>query len=157
MLRRWASLCHLWRGFLLFFFQIIPSWAEHPLCCQQLFSKMPCCWSLFILFSVPRLQRLPGGGGGGTSTQSARRGWNPALLPSSHSLPECHAAELPVLLHRSVPRCRHPLAAAVHCGRQQDLQRLLERPSASSEKLQHLLPGCQQCQRGGCFRLSPLQ
>ncbi|TKS79533.1 Receptor-type tyrosine-protein phosphatase mu [Collichthys lucidus] len=47
-------------------------------------------------------------------------------------------------------------AAGIHspqpftCGGQQDLQRLLERPSAASEKLQHLLPGCQHSQRGGC-------
>lgn len=111
------------------------------------------CWRLLILFSVLCLQRVPGGGGGGTSTQSTRHSRNPALLPSSHSLPECHAAKLAVLLHRSVPRRRHPLATAIHCGRQQDLQRLLERPSAASEELQHLLPGRQYRQRGGCFRL----
>lgn len=97
------------------------------------------------------LQCVPGGGGGGTSTQSTRNSRNPALLPSSHSLPKRHAPKLPVLLHCSVPRRRHPLAAALHCGRQQDLQRLLECPSAASEKLQHLLPGCQHSQRGGCF------
>lgn len=112
-----------------------------------------CFWRLLILFSVLCLQCVPGGGGGGTSTQSTRNGRNPALLPSSHSLPECHAAKLAVLLHRSVPRSRHPLATAIHRGRQQDLQRLLERPSPASEKLQHLLPGRQHRQRGGCFRL----
>ena len=89
------------------------------------------------------LQCVPGGGGGGTSTQSTGHGRNPALLPSSHSLPERHAPKLAVLLHRSVPRRRHPLAPALHCGGQQDLQRLLERSSAASEELQHLLPGCQ--------------
>lgn len=96
------------------------------------------------------LQCVPGGGGGGTSTQSTRHSRNPALLPSSHSLPERHAPELPVLLHCSVPCSWHPLATAFHCGGQQDLQRLLERPSAASEKLQYLLPGCQHSQRGGC-------
>lgn len=115
-----------------------------------------CCWMLLILFSVLCLQCVPGGGGGGTSTQSTRHSRNPALLPSSHSLPECHAVKLTVLLHRTVPRSRHPLTTAVHCGRQQDLQRLLERPPAPSEKLQHLLPGRQYRQRGGCFRLSLL-
>lgn len=97
------------------------------------------------------LQCIPGGGGGGTSTQSTRNSRNPALLPSSHSLPERHAPKLPVLLHCSVPRRWHPLAPALHCGGQQDLQRLLERPSAASEKLQRLLPGCQHSQRGRCF------
>jgi len=97
------------------------------------------------------LQCVPGGGGGGTSTQSSRNGRNPALLPSSHSLPECHAPQLPVLLHCPVPLRRDPLAPALHRGGQQDLQRLLERPSAASEKLQRLFPGCQHSQRGGCF------
>lgn len=107
-------------------------------------------WNLFILFCILFLQCVPGGGGGGTSTQSKRHSRNPPLLPSSHSLPERHAAELPILLHCSVPCRRHPLTTAIHCGGQQDLQRLLERPSAASEKLQHLLPGCQHSQRGGC-------
>ena len=102
-------------------------------------------------FCVLSFQCVPGGGGGRTSTQSTRHGRDPTLLPSSHSLPERHAPQLAVLLYCSVPRHRHPLPTAVHCGRQQDLQRLLERPTAASEKLQHLLPGCQHSQRGGCF------
>lgn len=96
------------------------------------------------------LQCIPGGGGGGATTQGTGHSGDPALLPGSHPLPECHAAELTVLLHRSVPCRGHPLTTAVHRGRQQNLQRLLERPPAASEKLQHLLPGCQHCQRGAC-------
>ncbi len=115
--------------------------------CECLFGLSESIYSVCILC----LQCVPGGGGGGTSTQSTRHSRNPALLPGPHSLPERHASKLPVLFHCSVPRRRHPLAAAVHCGGQQDLQRILERPSAASEKLQHLLPGCEHSQRGGCF------
>lgn len=98
------------------------------------------------------LQRVPGGGGGGTSTQSKRHGWNPALLSSSYPLPKRHTLKFPVLLHCSVSSSRHPLPSAVHRRRQQDLQRLLERPAAAPEELQHLLPGCQHSQWGEWFR-----
>lgn len=141
-------------------FQRNPSWTENSPHCQHLFFKkwpnFPVVGGSSSCFLSCVLQCVPGGGGGGTSTQSAGDSRNPTLLPSSHSLPECHAAELAVLLHRAVPGGGHPLATAVHRGRQQDLQRLLERPSAAPEKLQHLLPGRQHRQRGGCFRHSLL-
>lgn len=92
--------------------------------CQQSQKRSTCLVGPFESVNsvcVLCLQCLPGGGGGGTSTQSTRHSRNPALLPSSHSLPERHALKLPVLLHCSVPCRWYPLAPALHCRGQQDL------------------------------------
>lgn len=62
------------------------------------------------------LQQVPGGCGGGAPPQAEERHRrDPALLPGAHSLPERHAAQLPVLLQRRAAHERAEGARALLC------------------------------------------
>lgn len=72
------------------------------------------------------------------------------MLLCPRQLQERFQSGLPALLCSRAEAHQPARHAAIHGGRQQDLQWLLERPAFSPEELQHILPGSKQGKWSKC-------
>lgn len=94
------------------------------------------------------VQYVPGGGWRGDREESEEGAGASGVFPTAH-VPRWGAGPgHATLLHSRAATQQPPGGQSLHCGRQSHLQRLLEQPFGSTQKLPCLLPGYEQLQRG---------
>lgn len=107
------------------------------------------------LYIPPRLigrlvvcQCLPDCGGGAEPSPIAQGRRAPRVFPGSRVIPDGLQLRLSVLLRGRASSWESSRTGSFHRGRQQDVPGLLERSARPTQKLQHLLPGSEQCGEG---------
>lgn len=70
------------------------------------------------------------------------------MLPGSRYIPKCPEWGFSILLCCGTTPRESSWTCPIHSGRQQDLSGLLEPSFGSTQRIQHLLPGNEQCREG---------
>lgn len=86
--------------------------------------------------------------GGVAPTPNQERSWSHGMLPGSRYIPKCPEWGFSILLRCGTTPRESSWTCPIHSGRQQDLSGLLEPSFGSTQRIQHLLPGNEQCGEG---------